>query len=273
VLWAGGEVLVVDPGPDDIGHLEAVARAATARGRVVAVLLTHHHVDHAAGAPALADALDAPLWGHPHREMPPLDRRLGPDEALPLGGDRLVAVHTPGHAADHLCYHWPARQVLLTGDLIAGEGYIVIDPPEGDMALYLDSLRRVAALRPSLLLPGHGPEAGDATARIEAYIGHRLAREAKVLEAVRKLGTKAPGDGPTAAGGSEAGGGPAPAGSAGGQPAGVLADALLPLAYADTPPPLWPLARRSLIAHLAKLERDGLVSVSPGDIEPRYRPA
>jgi glyoxylase-like metal-dependent hydrolase (beta-lactamase superfamily II) len=96
-----------------------------------------------------------------------------------------MAIHTPGHSPDHLCFWHPGSRILISGDLIAGEGSILIAPPEGDLRAYVDSLKRVRALAPSRILPGHGPAVRDAKAKIEEYLAHRREREARVVAALR----------------------------------------------------------------------------------------
>lgn len=160
---------VVDPGTDHQKHLEAILSAA---GHVDRIVLTHRHPDHAAGAGRLSELSGASV----------LAFGAGLSDGDHVG--ELVAVHTPGHAPDHLCFWHPGSLTLLSGDLIAGKGSILIAPPEGDLQVYVDSLERIRALAPSRILPGHGPEVQDAKAKIEEYLAHRREREARVVAAL-----------------------------------------------------------------------------------------
>ena len=160
---------VVDPGTDHQKHLEDILSAA---GHVDRIVLTHRHPDHAAGAGRLSELSGASV----------LAFGAGLSDGDHVG--ELVAVHTPGHAPDHLCFWHPGSRTLLSGDLIAGKGSILIAPPEGDLQVYVDSLERVRALAPSRILPGHGPEVQDAKAKIEEYLAHRREREARVVAAL-----------------------------------------------------------------------------------------
>jgi glyoxylase-like metal-dependent hydrolase (beta-lactamase superfamily II) len=192
------------------------------------VLLTHHHGDHVGGATALADRWGVPIAAHAgtaRRLAGIVDvTRLIEDEEVIHGA---TAVFTPGHAEGHLCFEvdlGTAGTATIAGDMVAGLGTILIDPSEGDMALYLASLERLRARPPAMLLPAHGPPIVDGPAKLTEYLLHRQMREARVVDALAAGGT--------------------------------LAD-LLARAYRDTPPALWPLAERSLLAHLEKLVREG----------------
>jgi glyoxylase-like metal-dependent hydrolase (beta-lactamase superfamily II) len=233
VLGHGDGVVVIDPGPPDPGHLAGIRAAVSARGRAAHVLVTHHHVDHSEAAVELAQTLDAPLAGIAHPEGPALDRELTDGETLAMTGQTLRVLATPGHTRDHACFVWAEMDAVFAGDLVAGEGFIVIDPPEGNMSDYLASLARVRDLGgtgPAVLLPGHGPEITDPHGYLGSYIAHRLEREAKVLAAI-------PSD------------------------HGIRAEDLLPIAYSDTPEVMYPVAARSLQAHLDKLVADGRAGV------------
>ena len=162
---------VVDPGPNDEGHLEEILAA----GPVERIALTHRHPDHSAGAGRLSDLSGAPVLAY--------GEGLGDGDPLTPG---LVCVHTPGHAPDHLCFWHPESGTLLSGDLIAGSGSIMIAPPEGDLAAYVASLERVRALSPARILPGHGPEVLEAVAKIEEYLAHRREREERVVAALEE---------------------------------------------------------------------------------------
>jgi glyoxylase-like metal-dependent hydrolase (beta-lactamase superfamily II) len=231
VLGHDDAVAIIDPGPDGGGHLERVEAALAARGRAAVILLTHHHVDHSAGARALADRLHAPLAGIPHRRMPPLDRQLADGDTLTLGNDALTVVATPGHCRDHACFQWRSTGAVFAGDLVAGEGFIVIDPPDGNMTQYLASLHRVANLQPTVVLPGHGPEIAAPADYLRSYIAHRLEREQKVLDALSSTAWR-------------------------------RAPRILLSAYSDTPKLMYPIAARSLRAHLDKLVSEGRVERS-----------
>jgi glyoxylase-like metal-dependent hydrolase (beta-lactamase superfamily II) len=155
---------VVDPGPADDRHLDAVVAAAG--GSVDGIVLTHGHADHSEGAPPLAE-------------------RTGAEVVRPRGGDRIGpfdAIATPGHAPDHVSLL--AGRALFTGDTVLGTGSVFIVPGEGSLSAYLDSLRRLRELDTEAILPGHGPVVWDPRAKLDEYIAHRLDRERRVLEAL-----------------------------------------------------------------------------------------
>jgi glyoxylase-like metal-dependent hydrolase (beta-lactamase superfamily II) len=155
---------VVDPGPADPAHLDAVLAAAG--GRVEGIVLTHGHADHAAGAE-------------------PLARRTDSTVTLPVEGDRIgpfTALATPGHAADHVCLL--VDRVCFSGDTVLGTGSVFIQPGEGSLAAYLDSLRRLRALDLEVICPGHGPFVWDPAAKLDEYLEHRLERERKLIAAL-----------------------------------------------------------------------------------------
>ena len=198
---------VIDPGPNDERHLKELL----ATGMVERIVLTHRHPDHAAGAARLSELAGAPV----------LAFGAGISDGDVIGG--LVAVHTPGHAPEHLCFWHPESRTLLSGDLLAGEGSIMISPPEGELRKYVASLERVRGLAPSRILPGHGPEVARAGEKIEEYLAHRREREARVVAALDS-GARS-------------------------------LDEVVESAYADVPPPMRPYAELSAKAHLLKLGR------------------
>jgi glyoxylase-like metal-dependent hydrolase (beta-lactamase superfamily II) len=154
---------VVDPGPADQRHLDAVARTA---GEVEGIVITHGHGDHSDGAPRLAEMTGAPVV-RPHG-----GERLGPFEAIA----------TPGHAPDHVSLL--AARALFTGDTVLGTGSVFISPGEGSLSAYLESLRRLRELDVEAILPGHGPVVWEPHAKLDEYIEHRLERERRVVEAL-----------------------------------------------------------------------------------------
>src|SRR5436305_9242239 len=170
---------VIDPGPEDEGHVRAVARAA---GKVEAILVTHGHPDHAPAAAELARLTGAPMYA-----MQPNDGgvRLKDDQEIAVGGALLRCVRTPGHAADHVAFFEEASRALFTGDAVLGRGTTVVNPPEGDLAAYLRSLTRMQDLAARTIYPGHGPTVFDAAGKLEEYVEHRAMRERQVLEAIQ----------------------------------------------------------------------------------------
>lgn len=175
--------VVLDPGPDDPAHLARVAQAATSGGRVVsAIMLTHRHPDHAAGAPAFSALVGAPVVTPP----------AGP---ATIAGIELLVVATPGHSSDSMTFALLAEGSLLTGDTILGRGTTVVAHPDGQLAAYLSSLERLQALAGSgqmhRILPGHGPVLADPIAVLDFYLSHRRERLAQV-EAAMALGHSEP---------------------------------------------------------------------------------
>ena len=179
---AADSCVVVDPGPLDEDHLEAVAAA----GPVAVVLLTHGHADHSAGAGRLAE-----LTGAPVRALDPAHRLgeqgLGEGDVVAAAGVELRVLATPGHTADSLSFVLggePGNAAVLTGDTILGRGTSVVAHPDGRLGDYLDSLRRLRELGELTVLPGHGPELPSAGVVAEHYLRHREARLEQVREAL-----------------------------------------------------------------------------------------
>ena len=236
--------IAIDPGPADAEHLERLWRAAG--GDIRMIVCTHSHPDHSPGAAPLqqmcqrAGRAAPPILGLPSAptaradsQFTP-DRSLSNDERLTLTGKglegeithTLQVVHTPGHAANHVCLLLREDGLLFSGDHILNGSTTIINPPDGNMADYLDALDRLDQLCAEhgveFILPAHGHVLGEARAAIAQLKGHRLAREAKVIAAMQAL------------------------------PEGTV-EQWVELAYADVPPRMWPLAQRSLIAHVERI--------------------
>jgi glyoxylase-like metal-dependent hydrolase (beta-lactamase superfamily II) len=176
--WLLGEapaVIVIDPGPDDDAHLAAIERALGGVALGV-VLVTHSHADHLGLAARLAARHHARLERFPS---------LADGDVVRVGPLAVTALHTPGHAADHLAFWMPEDRVLFTGDLILGRGSSMVTYPEGNVAAYLRSLERVGALQPRMLFPGHWDPIQDAGAKIREYREHRLVREEQLVAELR----------------------------------------------------------------------------------------
>ena len=246
---AANEWAVIDPGPDDDAHVEAILAAAP--GPIRWIFATHTHKDHSPACAPLKARTGARVHGRvaDHREWQ--DESFAPDVHL-RGGERfelpgpdgqattLRAIHTPGHASNHICYLLEEEKLLFTGDHVMQLSTVVINPPDGDMRAYIASLRQLAELDLDWLAPGHGFLMAQPKQAMAAIVAHRLKREAKVLDALRALG---PAD----------------------------AETLLARVYDDVKPQLLAMAMRSLRAHLYKLrdegvarERDGAWDVSAG---------
>ena len=183
IVDAGPVVAVVDPGPDDDRHLDALNRRLAGR-TVGVVLVSHSHPDHL----PLAERFAAP-----HRASVRRYPELGDGDIVRVGNTNITAVYTPGHSNDHLSFHIADARMLFTGDLILGQGSSMVTFPEGDVAAYLRSLDRVADLKPLILFPGHWDPVKDAMEKIDEYRRHRLEREAQILAEVRRGGGTADG--------------------------------------------------------------------------------
>jgi glyoxylase-like metal-dependent hydrolase (beta-lactamase superfamily II) len=234
-LITGRVPVLIDAGAGHPRHLDELT-AALGDMTLARVLVTHAHPDHAGGAPAIATRM-------PHvrfAKMPWPERdgqyavpweRLADGDAIEAGDDELIAIHTPGHAPDHLCFWHRASGTVLCGDL-AVEGSTVVIPASGggDLAAYIASLERVRALQPTRLLPAHGPVINEPDTLLRSYLAHRRERDEQILAA---LGA---GD--------------------------ATVDAIVARVYTDLSPALTGMAGESVMAHLLKLQRDGRASLS-----------
>lgn len=181
-LPGAGEAVVVDPGPDDAAHRERVDAVLAERDATcVLVLVTHHHVDHAAAAQAWATSYGCRVAAPTYEVAGEGGRIVGDGDSLQVAGLDIDALATPGHCYDHTAYRLPSG-VLLTGDHVLGRGTSVVAYPDGNLTAYITSLRKVLALGPDSLYPGHGPElTTDAEAVVQFYLDHRAFREQQVL--------------------------------------------------------------------------------------------
>lgn len=221
------EIVVIDPGPDDPAHLDAIVGCGGDRIRWIAV--THTHPDHAPGVAGLKERTGAEVLAFGARDGLKPDRRIGDGFTIEATEFRLRAVHTPGHASNHLCFLLEEERMLFSGDHIMEGSTVVIRPPDGDMTAYLESLEKLRKLRLRSIAPGHGRLVEDPKALVDWYIHHRLEREAKVLAALKDAGT-------------------------------AKIDQLLPVVYDDVDDAHREIARYSLHAHLLKLAADGLAT-------------
>jgi len=222
---AGGEAVVIDPGPVIDTHLDAIV-AALAGVTPVAIVVTHTHPDHAPAAQPLAKRLSVPTIGPgPGGGFSP-DRRVADGDGVEFGGARLVALATPGHTPDSTCYR--LEDALFTGDHIMGGSTVMVE----DMKRYLDSLRMLHRTGLRVIYPGHGPIMRDPDRTIAEYLEHRLQRETQILEAVRR--------------------------------GAATVGAVVQNVYAEVDPVLHPAAAVSVEAHLRKLADEGVVAYRGG---------
>jgi hydroxyacylglutathione hydrolase len=228
--------------PEYVGRLGAFL-GAERLGELVRVVLTHRHRDHMGGVPDVRRLYPRIPVGKLVVNDPTLPVPMEPiEEGRVFRGDgaTLRALHTPGHASDHLCYYLEEERALFTGDLVLGGSTTVIPPDDGDLGDYLASLRRLLDLDVQRIYPGHGPVLEPARPVIEEYIAHRFERERQILAAL----------------------------AAGAETVGEIVSRV----YRDVAPALHPVARLSVQSHLVKLEREARISRRPGEPS-RYRPA
>ena len=180
------EIAVIDPGPDDPAHLDTIAGCGGDRIRWI--LCTHTHSDHSPGAAGLKERTGAEVLGFDSRDDLTVDRSMADGDVLEGTEFRLAALHTPGHASNHLCFWLEQERLLFSGDHIMEGSTVVIAPPDGDMGAYLGQLERLRSMRIKAIAPGHGQLIGDPRAKIDEYVTHRLAREEMVSSALQAAG-------------------------------------------------------------------------------------
>ena len=231
VIDAGaGEAIVIDPGPAIERHVDALVAHAGDRGlRITTIAVTHGHPDHAPAAAPLKERTGAIVWVHPNSDVPH-DRTFTLDDELHVGDLALRVIDAPGHTFEHVALYEPSERALFTGDVILGEGTVVIAPPGGAMRPYQRTLERLReefgdAQR---IYGGHGPPVENARAKIEEYIAHRKLREAELLAALRGAPMTIP--------------------------------QLVLAIYGTARPVLWPAAARQILAYLLALDDEGTVT-------------
>ena len=230
-LFGVNEVAVLDPGPAIESHIKKIEDVAGALIRWV--MVTHTHPDHSPAAIGLAKATGAELIGRPPPQGEHQDMTFAPDRVIEDGdqisidGMEIEAIHTPGHASNHVCFLHSHLNWVFTGDHVIDGSTVVINPPDGNMSHYLQSLAKVKGRRPAALAPGHGDLIRDPDRAIDWIAEHRLERETKVVRALKEN-------------------------------PGLTSMALVPHVYQDVDERLFRLAERSLLAHLLKLVDDGV---------------
>ena len=241
IVGAGGEVAVIDPGPDEPEHLAALIQAI-GEAKVVAICCTHTHRDHSPAAAPLAARTGAPVIGcapltleddgpRADAAFDPSyrpDRVLADRESVTGEGWTLTAVSTPGHTSNHLCFALPESGILFTGDHVMGWSTSVVSPPDGDMAAYMASLQKLHDRDDRLYLPAHGPAVDKPRQLVRGMMGHRRSREKQILRQIEEGRTR-------------------------------IAQ-MVPVMYKGVDERLWPAAGRSVHAHLIDLAGRGLVA-------------
>lgn len=235
-LIGKNELVLIDPGPDIDAHVDALlAGIEQINGKLKWILCTHTHLDHSPAAAPLQAATGATVIGMPAPSNSGQDSKFQPDlvwqdgDRLQADGFSLRAVHTPGHASNHLCFYLEQENWLFTGDHIMEGSTVVIVPPDGDMKAYLESLEALKLLHLTCLAPAHGHIITNPMETIEGLIRHRLGREDKV---VRTMATMA----------------------------AATVEQLTEKVYDDVPAALHGIAKYSLLAHLEKLEKENRAS-------------
>ncbi|HZS46119.1 MAG TPA: MBL fold metallo-hydrolase [Blastocatellia bacterium] len=243
-IVGGREIVVIDPASpfgEETEALDDFLDEMTTEGRKIRkIILTHHHKDHVGGVMHLKERLGVPVAAHrltaeSLKDKVTVDRFIEDNDIIELPGEpgwRLQALHTPGHARGHLCFFEENLHALITGDNVVGIGTVLIDPPEGNMIDYLNSLKRLRELPASVIFGAHGPPVGGPKHKIDQYIKHRLARESCIVEAIVKGSTTPP--------------------------------EIVKAVYTDVPESVHGLAERSVIAHLEKLIHENRVMHSDG---------
>ncbi len=248
LLLGGAKLILVDPGASDQGELERLCEivdevSRETGGHLTAVILTHHHADHVDGAGFVRQHYAVPVWAHEATAARLADRDIDVDrclrggETIETGGSlplRIRMLHTPGHASGHLCLFEERCATLLCGDMLSGYGSVVINPPDGNMADYLDSLERLSALGARVALPSHGSMFPDAAKALRDARDHRLWREGRVLDAWNS-GLRDP-------------------------------DRMVAPVYGELESPLRLVAARQVLAHLERLDATGRIAGLPREV-------
>jgi glyoxylase-like metal-dependent hydrolase (beta-lactamase superfamily II) len=219
-----GTVAVVDPGPDDSRHRQAILDSAHPLGRIGSILVTHGHLDHLPGAVPLGEITGAPLVGH--ARLPRVDKELADGDEWAVGRVTLTALETPGHTDDSLCYWILSERALFTGDLVAGTGTVIVDDSPDGLVRYMSSLERLLKLGESCIYPGHGPVVDDGPGKLREYLHHRSEREQQIVGVLARCGRSS-------------------------------IPKIVEQVYVGLRPELLPMAERNVRAHLDKLSMEG----------------
>ena len=240
--FLGSESLTIvepaSPWPEEQEKLLDTVSALVSAGKVMErIFLTHHHVDHIGGVQALSEALNCPVVAHPRTAellagQLEIHAFLEEGDCLETDCGPWDVLHTPGHATGHICLFNPRSGELVAGDMVAGEGTIVLDPPEGVLADYLDSLKRLRALGPRVLYPAHGPPLTEAQAVLSWYIEHRLERTEQVRDCLAR--------------------------------SSASPEELVAQIYTEIPPAYYPVAARQVLCHLQWMESQNEVREESG---------